>query len=242
MIIKHDFKIGFKDVGKSNRLTNTAIIGMLENIAGIHSDMVGYGLNDIEKTELTWILLNWKIRIFSRPLYGETLHVETWSRKSVKIYCYRDFRIYDNSNNLVAIATSRWLLLDSKTMSIQRISPDILAKYQSEDIPVFENEHEVDKIPLPSTQPSHIFKYTVQRRDIDINQHMHNTYYLDLAFEALPEEVYQNTEFNSIEILYKKEIKYNDKLNCLYYFAEGKHYVVIKSEDDSILHAIIRLY
>lgn len=241
MIIKHDFEIGFKEVGKSNKLTNTAIIGILEDIAGMHSNLVGYGMNDIKDTGLTWILLNWKIRVFSRPQYGETIHVETWSRKSVKLYCYRDFRIYDKFNNLVAIATSRWLLLDAKTMSIKKITPEILDKYNSEDIPVFENEPEVDKIPIPNIEASNTFSYIVARRDIDVNNHMHNLYYIDLAYETLPEEVYKNTEFSLVEVLYKKEIKYNDKIKCLYYNENSSHYVVIKSEDESTVHAIIKL-
>lgn len=241
MIIKHDFEIGFRDVGKSNCLTNTAIIGMLEDIAGVHSNIVGYGMNNIQETGLTWILLNWKLRVFSRPLYGETIHVETWSRKNVRLYCYRDFRIYDSLGNIVAIATSRWVLLDANTMSIKKILPEILDKYNSEDIPVFENEPEIDKITVPETQPSNIFTYTIARRDIDINQHMHNTYYLDLALETLPQDIYQNCDFNSVEILYKKEMKYNDKIKCLYYFHNSEHYIVIKNEAETTLHAIIRL-
>ena len=241
MIIKHNFEIGFSDVGNSNKLTNTALIGMLEDIAGMHSNLVGYGMNNIQETGLTWILLNWKVRIFSRPNYGETVNIETWSRKCIKIYCYRDFRIYDKSGNLVAIATSRWLLLDSKTMSIMKITPEILDKYSSENISVFEDELEVDKIPYPKVEASNTFTYTIARRDIDINNHLHNLYYLDLAYEALPENIYQNSEFNSIEILYKKEIKYNTKIKCLYYYFNNEHYVAIKNEDESTLHAIIHL-
>lgn len=242
MIIKHDFEIGFSDVGKSNKLTNTAIISMLEDIAGMHSNIAKLGLNDIKNTGLTWILLNWKVHVFCRPNYGETVHVETWSRKCVRIYCYRDFKIYDDSGNLVAIATSKWLLLDAHTMAIKKISPEVLAKYNSEDIAVFEDEPEPDKILCPNVQPSNVFSYTVARRDIDINGHMHNLYYLDLAYEALPEDVYQNIDFTFIEILYKKEIKYGDKVKCFYYNFNNEHFVAIKSDDETILHSLIYLH
>ena len=241
MIIKHSFEIGFQKVGNSNKLTNSAIIGMLEDIAGMHSNLVGYGMNDIQETGLTWVLLNWKIRVFSRPLYGETVNVETWSRKSVKIYCYRDFRIFNSKGELIAIATSRWILLNAKTMAIHKITPEVLDRYNSEDIAVFENEPEVDKITCPDVSPSNEFSYVISRRDIDINQHVHNLCYLDFAYEALPEEVYKNVEFNSIEILYKKEIKYGEKIKCFYYLSNNEHYISIKSEDESTIHAIIRL-
>ncbi len=55
-------------------------------------------------------------------------------------------------------------------------------------------------------------EYTTTRRDIDLNGHMHNLYYLDLAYEALPEDVYAKRPYDNIQIQYKKEIKYGEKL------------------------------
>ena len=71
---------------------------------------------------------------------------------------------------------------------------------------------------------------------------MHNLNYLDLAYEALPEEVYFNQEFNNIEIMYKTAIKLGDISKCLYSFEDNKHIVCIKSPDNTILHCIINLW
>lgn len=240
MILKHEFEISFRDVGKSNKITNSALLNMLEDIAGMHSNQVGYGLNNIAQTGVTWILLNWKLRIFSRPTYGQTLEVETWARKSVKFYTYRDFRVYDKNHNLVAIATSKWALLDATTMSITRITPELLTLYDPENIAVFENEPEPNKLSIPE-EVIREYTYQVARRDIDINQHMHNLYYLDLAYEALPDEIYTNNEFNQVEIMYKKEIKLGETIKLLYSCIEQNHFIVIKSLDNTTLHAIIQL-
>lgn len=240
MIVKQEFEISFRDVGKSNKITNSALLNMLENIAGMHSNQVGYGLNNIAQTGVTWVLLNWKLRVFSRPAYGETLEIETWARKAVKFYTYRDFRVYDKNHNLVAIATSKWAFLDATTMSIARITPELLALYTPENISVFKDEPEPNKLPVPE-EVINEYSYQVARRDIDINQHMHNLYYLDLAYEALPADVYKNNEFNQVEIMYKKEIKLGETINCIYSCTEQKHLIAIKSLDDTTLHAIIQL-
>ena len=92
---EHKFEIGFRDVGKSNTLTNKGLIGFLEDIAGMHSNQVGFGLNNIDNTGLTWVLLNWKIRIFTRPLYGESIYIKTWARNTIKFYTFRDFEVYN---------------------------------------------------------------------------------------------------------------------------------------------------
>ena len=110
-------------------------------------------------------------------------------------------------------------------------------KYESEvDKRVFEEE--IDKLKEPENYQNSII-YETKRKDIDIIGHMHNLYYLDLAYEALPEEVYNKRPFNEIEIMYKKEIKLGDRVVCKYSCENNKHIVVIKSQDESVLHAII---
>ena len=83
-------------------------------------------------------------------------------------------------------------------------------------------------------------KYTVKRGDIDVNHHMHNINYLDLANEALPDEVYDNEkEFNNFKISYKKEIKLGETVKCKYSFVNNTHVICVKSEDDTKLHSVI---
>lgn len=237
---EHKFEIGFRDVGKSNKITNKGLLGYIEDTAGMHSNLVGYGLNDIERTNLTWILLNWKIRIFKRPLYGESILVRTWARNSVKFYTFRDFEVYNSKNELVAIATSKWVLLDAQTMSLTKISEDLINKYQPETKKVFEDEKEIGKLDFP-TEFEYVLPYTIQRKDIDINQHVHNVSYLDFAYEILPEEVYNNSNLDTFEILYKKETKLGETIKCFYSKVDNSHFVVMKTEDEKSIHCVIRL-
>ena len=85
-------------------------------------------------------------------------------------------------------------------------------------------------------------QYKVKRADIDVNNHMHNLNYVDLANEALPEEVYREKHFDNLRISYKKEIKLGETVKCKYAYENNKHIVAIKSEDDKILHAIIEMW
>lgn len=241
MIFEDDYKLQIRDIGKNSEITNKALLGIMEDIAGLHSAKVGFGLYDIPKTNLTWVLLDWKLQVISRLKYGDKVHVETWSRYIYKCYAYRDFKIYDSNMNLVAIATSKWVLIDTKKNKIKRIEDYVKDSYESEIGKSVFNIIELDKLIEPKDFISYI-SYTVRRRDIDIYKHMHNLYYLDLAYEALPEDVYEGEEFNNIRITYKKEIKLGDNIRCLYTKEHEEHIVVIKGEKDDILHAIIKLW
>lgn len=239
MIYTEKFKIPLKDIGKDNKIKNRAVLEILENIACYHSDLVGYGVNNIKETKVTWILLDWKLKVINRPTYGQVLTVNTWGKGMNKFFTYRDYEIYDNNNNLCAIATSKWALIDTEKGKMSRLTENIINAYKPEKKTVFE-ENSLDKVKIPE-EFSNTIKYEVIRKDIDINKHMHNLYYLDLAYEALPDEIYNKRPFDYVRITYKKEIKLGEKVKCKYVEQDGKYVIVIKSEDETVIHAIVEL-
>ena len=111
--------------------------------------------------------------------------------------------------------------------------------YKPEDEKVFEKD-EIDKLKETENLDKYI-NYEVKRADIDVNKHMHNLNYLKLAYEALPEEVYYSKEKSNVRIMYKHQILLGEKVKCYYNNIDGKDIITVKSQDDSILHAIIEL-
>ena len=240
MIYKETFKIGLKDVWSKNEVSNIAILEYLEDIAAYHSDSVGIGINTTKETHLNWLLLDWELEVLKRPTYGQILEIHTWSRGIEKFYAYRDFEVYDEKKNLCAIATSKWLLVDSQTEKIARVEQEMADRYKSETEKAVFKDRKIEKIREPKEYLSEIL-YTTRRRDIDVIGHMHNLYYLYLAYEALPEEEYSKRPFNHIRIQYKNQIKLGETVKCKYTKENGENIIVIKSEDEKILHAIIKL-
>lgn len=240
MFFTSDFCIGFAHISTNNLISNQGILSILEETAGMHSSSIGYGLNDIPNTNISWALLNWKVQVIKRPKYLDTVTVKTWTRFKTKIYTYRDFEVYDKNNNLLIIATSKWIFIDTEKKCISKIDDSFYEKYLPENKSVF-GIVEVPKLVEPNNSDE-IYEYIVKRSDIDINSHMHNTNYLNLAYEALPYDVYKSTTFDNFEILYKKEIKYDNTVKLLYNFENNIHTITIKSADKNTLHSIIKLY
>lgn len=241
MFVENEYVVKLSEIGKNNKVTNKAILGYLEDIGGIHSSLAGTGIYDIPETHKTWLLLEWKLKVIKRPKYAEKIKVVTWSREAVKCYAYRDFEIYDSEGNIMALASSKWVLIDTEKRKIVKIEPELIGKYYPELTKfAFENET-FEKIKEPE-EYQYETEYSVRRADIDVNNHMHNLNYIELANEALPDEIYRGALFNEVRITYKKEIKLGDVVKCKYAFKDDKHIVVIRSEDEKILHAIIEMY
>ena len=239
MIFKEKFKMGLKDIDKNNLLKNRAILEYLENIGSFHSDVAGYGAEYTGKTGIAWVLLGWKLKVLKRPQYGQELEIHTWAKLGSKVATFRDFEIYDNNQNLCAIATSKWTMVDIGKGKITKIDDEVINAYKVESKNVFQ-KLELEKLKIPSNF-DYKTEYTVKRKDIDINGHMHNLYYLDLAYEALPEEIYEKRPFDNVNIQYKKEIKLGEKVICKYAKVENKYNVTIFSEDEKNVHAIVEL-
>lgn len=237
-IFEHTFDFTIRDINSKIELTNKAMLGFFEDIGGYQSDIAGYGLKDIETTKLSWVLLHLKVKVLKRIKYGDSIHVKTWSRGAKRACCYRDYEIYNQKGELCTIATSKWALIHLEK-GLMRLTDELVEKYQTEHKQVFES-FDFEKLKEPEGSiPS--FEYQVQRRDIDINQHMHNICYLDLAYEALPKEIYETNSFDNIEIMYKSSAFLGDSLTCFYSCSNDEHIITIKSKDNATLHAIVKL-
>ena len=237
MIYSSNYKIGLEDIGINNKATNKALLAIMEDVAGLHSASVGYGVLEMESKKRVWILLDWQIKVIKRPQYNDDIKAETWSRKVERLCAYRDFQLKDKDGNVIVIGTSRWLFIDTIKRRPIRLTNDITDLYESEfDKMVFSEEMQESKY------EDYIFEkeYYVQRRDIDMNEHMHNLSYLDMAYEILPEDIYKNKVFNNVRIVYKKEIVYGESVKCYYSEYEDKYIVTVKSKDK--INAIVELF
>lgn len=240
MFVEHKFYIGLSDINIEKELTNTCLLRYLEDVAGLHSEIAGYGITDMNTTRKSWILLSWKVEVKQRPLINDSLTVKTWSRCIDKFYAFRDFEVRNQYDEIVCIATSKWVFMDIDSGRLVKISDEIAEKYGPElDSRAFK-EADLPKLKEPNGEISKI-EFKITRNLIDINKHLHNIYYLDIAKEALPEEIGMSNELNYFEIMYKKEIKLGERVKSIYTKNDDFHYITIKSEDESIIHAIIRL-
>ena len=229
MIVEENFRTGVKDIDKNFEISNKSILEIFENIGGYHSDIIGYGVLDIPNTNRSWVLLEWQLQVIKRPKYGEKLKAKTWARKCSKFFTHRDFEIYNEKNEKCIIGTSKWTWVDCVTGKMAKIDSNIDVKYGAEEKHVFPEE-EIEKIEEPM-EYINIKTYTVAKRDIDINNHMHNIYYLDLAEEALPEDVYNLKPYNNLRITYKRGIKLGETVSIKYGKIDEKHIIRIENEE-----------
>ena len=240
MIYEEYVKPSLEDYGRNGRLEERSILRVLEDISSYHSDSVGCGARNISRTKLAWLLLEWRVKIHTPMYYGESYRVTTWSR-GVCSPCstLRDFEIFDEDGNLCVSASSKWTPVHAGDKKILRVTDELLALYGTESKSAFE-DGEITRLREPK-EYAYEMPYRIYRKEIDLNGHLHNLCYLDIALETIPEDVYRAREFTNIRITYRKEVRSDEKdISCKYKEENGVHTVGIYGPDGK-LRAIISL-
>jgi acyl-ACP thioesterase len=126
------------------------------------------------------------------------------------------------------------MLLDIKTFK-PTMSLELINKQNPIDKDVF-NIKEIKRLKELDNYSKRL-DYYIRKSDIDLNNHVHNLNYLDMALEVIDDKYYSN-----IEIEYLKEIKYDDKIIVMSEKTNDKYYIKIYNETNNVTSALIEIY
>lgn len=196
-----DFKLAVKP---------SAILNFLQDFASENAENLGFGYSYINKKNLAWYLLKYHMEFEQYPHDEYNLTLKTEPRGYNKIFAYRDFEIHNSSNCLGRIS-SLWALVDRQTGKIMPVSQ---ALDNNPKMPPFEKRNsDLEFAKLLQPEKIDIDKtFEIRYDDIDVNMHANNCNYIIWAFEPLEFDFRSKHYLKTLDIAFKKEIKYGDKI------------------------------
>ncbi len=223
------------DVTLKNELKPYALLHYFEDIAYEHAERIGVGYSVVHPKSITWFLLRYNMKFERLPKAWETLKIVTRSCGKKGIQCLRDFEVWTN-DELIGKTTSSWILVDIQTK--RPLNPEKIVTFPVTSggrfLPVnFGGFKEFEKHDLQKS-------FKIRFDDIDINQHVNNANYIAWALETLPYDFRLKKSFSQIEIAYKQEITFGNKVLSLILFEGNKTFHrLICEETKEILCDII---
>jgi len=189
------------------------LLAVLEEImetAGRHAEMLGVGVRDLHAKGLTWVLARLHVKIGSIPAAGATVHTATWPAGRHRLFAVRDFQLKNTAGRELLRASSAWALMNLETRRPARLDPHL---------PVFSRHPERmiadDFSALPSVAgDSARAAYRAAAADIDLNDHVNNTVYLDWALRSTPQEA-RSWKPLTLEAAFLGEARLGDEVICL---------------------------
>lgn len=240
MFVDQQFFVGIQDSGVGGQLTDKALVEAMSDTANVHGRMVGQSSLDNEATDFAWVVLNWKLEVVpgARPLVCDSYTVRTWARSYSRAFSIRDFEAFDADGNRFARATSKWAVVGRRDRAMVKLTSDIMDCYGIEadtaTFPPDQDKFDRMRIQAPAARE---LPFAITKSMIDCNQHVHNTAYLDLVQEALPDGADQQL-FDHLEIAYRHEIAPGSTVMLRYVPLEnGSHFVAIDNAETGGSHA-----
>ncbi|HYE58385.1 MAG TPA: acyl-ACP thioesterase domain-containing protein, partial [Rhodothermales bacterium] len=178
--------VRYAHVGVGDTLTKPALLDLLLDAAGHDARDRGFALEALLSEGRAWVLNRITVAV-QAPLPGldETLHVTTWPAPPEGLLAARHFLVHDDGGTEIAVATTRWLLIDAARRRPLRIPPELADL--SRDAPPAPLVPP-DAAPTPEAFPPGV-TFPVLRRDLDMNGHATSARYAEWLFEPMPDDL-----------------------------------------------------
>ena len=213
------YKITGNDVDMYKRLRISRLFTLFQEIAVAHAEMLGAWRDKTLDRGLLWVVTLQNAEIARMPMYDEQLRFVTWAGKVMHAFFPRYAEVIDANGEVLVRATALWVLMDANTRKmVQPKDAGLLLPGE-----VTGREGAFPRVPK-APEEGETADFTVPYSYVDINGHMNNTRYFDLAEDLAPEEV-RSRKLLSIGVEYAGEIRLGDRI-CVRTAWESGHFRV----------------
>lgn len=176
-----------------------------------------------------WVLSKQILKL-SRPIQlEENIKISTRAKGGSRVQFMRTYDI-ENHDEKIGGAYSVWTLIDIKNRRIVKPHQAGLELPEIEEYDCY-----VDKFEpvLRNIETKKIMERQVLYNDVDVNQHMNNSKYIEWALDLLPYQDHQNSYIEQLSMHYRKEIAPLAFVE-LYYGQENKDFKIEFKVDDTV--------
>ena len=196
-----DYTVLSSDTDANRRLRLSRLMTMLQEASIAHTTELGMGREMTLDRGLLWIVTLQQAKIARMPEYDERIRLVSWPGRMMHLLFPRYYRIEDERGNALVEASALWALMDQKTRRI--VFPELYGVK-------IRGVHTGREIPLPVApkMPANAKEsaFTVPYSFVDLNGHMNNTRYFDLAEDRMPKALRERS-LSGVQTEYAREAK-----------------------------------
>lgn len=226
-------RVRFSEAAVDKKLSITGLMNYLQDCSIFQSEDIGSGFSSMEQVRKGWLLSAWNVEVLRRPNVAEEITIGTWPYDFKGIYGLRNFVIMDRDGNYLVKADSCWFLTNIDTGRPVKPTAEDIAPY-----PVVEPRLDMEDLPRKIVLPDgleEVGRVTVLKSHLDINQHVNNVQYVDIACEAIPND----REICGVRAEYKREAVLGDEIVIRSLEQDGTYFISLGAEDGSIFANVV---
>ena len=181
---------------------------LAQEAAGLHAVHLGFGYDDLIKSNTAWILSRVHMEFIDTPMWRDNITLRTWHKGANRLFFLRDFIMTDDKGRERVKATTSWLVLNLETRRLVR-DPMLM----EEGTVCTENviETPADKVQMPKDMlAEQVLRHTVAYSDVDMNGHTNNAMYMQWAMDAVDYKIASSRPVKEVTINFNHETKAGD--------------------------------
>jgi len=206
---RDEYKVHSYEADYRGNATMQILCQFMQESAWNHAEHLEVGYSHLIEKNLIWILSRQSVKIQTYPKWGDKIKIFTWPSDMDRIFCYRDFKIFDANDTVIGTATTTWFVID-----LQRRRPQRADSYINLDV-----EGDVERVfpefspklgPLESVNTSN--KIIASYSDLDVNNHVNNVKYLEYIMNSLPFDFVTSHQLKQLDINYLNEAHHQNEI------------------------------
>lgn len=211
---------------RHDRLHVWAAVRLCQEVSEYHSNSTGVGYEELLKQNRAWVIARAYYIIYRRPQAFEEVMLSTWSRGNDGLFAFRDYLMETEKGERLLAGTSYWPLIDFSTRRAVRLK-DLLGNYPYHEIDAT-GHTKLDRLTLPQfDEPD--YRITASQSMIDHTQHVNNSEYVKLLFDALGESGFDIDLPFAIELNFQHETQLGDTLAVSHKQDNGATFIQISN-------------
>lgn len=220
-ILEKKYIVDSRDSDMFGYLRTSSLLGFMQDIATEHSvDLHVSRETLVEGYGAFWMMVRMWLKLYRPAIAFEPLTIRTWHRGAKGASVHRDFDILVDGE-IVGEAVTDWIIASIQDRKI--IKPSLVMEFASSAKPDKTKNINPGKVLLPKNMaPCGI--YNVNYSDTDINGHMNNTRYADIACDAAGIAQKDRAYVSEMQIGYLSES------------FPGEDIVLLKGEDNGYIY------
>ena len=205
-VYREEILLRSKDVDLYRRLRLSRLFELLQEASIRHTEELGMGRDKTLDKGILWIVGLQRAEISRMPEYDEEIMLKSWPGKTMHLFFPRYYQMETEAGEVLLKASALWTLVDEQTRKV--VFPE---KYGV----VIEGEVTGQEIALPTSprklELTEAVPFQVPYSYVDLNGHMNNTRYFDLAEDCIPASR-EGKPLRLIQTEYASEARLDDQL------------------------------
>ena len=210
--------------GPGSTITPSGLVRLLQEAAMVNTLRLKLSSPELMASDgLSWVLRRQHVQVRRWPVMNEALKIVTAPTGfHRRLQTFRDFYVYDQTDQLIATAATEWLLMDLKSRRLRPIPQRVLAISEG----LIDAEHRLSPPPgknWAGDLVDHTYTTRVRHSQLDFNNHLTNPAYVDLLLDGAPHECTEALKLTGFAIEFLEEARWRDELTI--------HCTAVRQED-----------